>query len=169
MKVVEYLMDLSEIGRDRVCLRWVSASEGHLFAEYVNQFSEVTRALGPFDPEKFLLPLTAVETCLSSPRMRWLMGMTIQMVDRGNVYGDRIKEEDYHRFVKEVAEEEYQNGLLLRAMENGCHSVRDMAIETGLPVYTVSRRLGELERRHQACFERHDGRTPKFVSVASQP
>jgi len=169
MKVVEYLMDLSEIGRDRVCLRWVSAAEAHRFAEYVHEFSEVTRTLGPFDPEKYVMPLAAIETSVASPRLRWLMGMTIQMINRGNVYGDRIEEEDYHKFLKQVAEEEYQHGLVLQALDKGCQSVRDMAIETGLPIYTVSLRLGELERRHQACFERHDGRTPKFVTVAAQP
>lgn len=49
MQVVEDLLEIAGIGKDRMQLRWVSAAEGQLFAEYVSQITELTRNLGPFD------------------------------------------------------------------------------------------------------------------------
>ena len=39
---------------------------------------------------------------------------------------------------------------------------------TGLPVYTVSLRLGDLERDHQAEIRSYRGTTPVFVHVAHE-
>ena len=41
------LLDILGIGRDRLCLEWISASEGEKFARTMNEFTEKIRALGP--------------------------------------------------------------------------------------------------------------------------
>ena len=167
MKVVEYLLDVAGIGRNRVALRWVSAAEGQLFAQYVTQFSEETRQLGPFDPERYAMQLAAVENALSSPRIRWLMGMQIQLTQKGNVYQQNLNEDAYEQLLKEAVQEDYQAALILEALREGPRSVRDIAFETGLPVHTVSVRLGDLERRRQAEFKEYDGQVPLFVRAAA--
>jgi len=164
MKVVEYLLDLSGIGRGRLCLRWVSAAEGKLFADYVTQFSQQTRDLGPFFPEQFKNQLAAIESAFTSPRLRWLMGMDLHLTERGNVFKEKLRQEDYQRLLEQAAEEEYQGALILDILKPGPLSVRQIAFQTGLPVYTVSLRLGELERRHQAEFGSYSGTTPLFVT-----
>jgi len=165
LKVVEHLLDLSGIGRERLCLKWVSAAEGKIFADYVTQFSEKTRKLGPFDPEQFEEELAAIEKALSTPRLRLLMGAELQITERGNVYDEKLGEEEYHHLLIEVSEEEYQGALILNTMREGPKSVREIAFNTGLPVYTISLRLGELERRHQAGLESFYGTTPRYVSL----
>ena len=167
MKVVEYLLDLSGIGRGRMCLRWVSAAEGQLFADYVTQFSQQTRDLGPFDPGQFKNQLEAIESAFTSPRLRWLMGMDIHLTERGNVFDEKLPQEDYQRLLEQAAEEEYQDALILEILKHGPLSVRQIAFQTGLPVYTVSVRLGELERRHQAELGSYSGTTPLFISPAA--
>ena len=67
-------------------LRWISAAEGQLFAKYVAEVTDITQKLGPFDPEEFRLPLAAVEQTLNSTRIRWLLGLTKQVTEQGNVY-----------------------------------------------------------------------------------
>jgi hypothetical protein len=42
-----------------------------------------------------------------------------------------------------------------------------MAAKTGLPVYTVSLRLNDLEREGQAQFHGFDGTTAKFELLAA--
>jgi F420-non-reducing hydrogenase iron-sulfur subunit len=163
MMVIRYMLDLSGIGQDRLCLRWVSASEGRLFAEYVAQFSQRTRDLGPFDPGRFEKQLEAIETALASPRLRWLMGMDLHLTRRGNVFQEKIPQGDYHRLLETAAEEEYQGAVMLNLLKDGPLSVRQIALRSGLPVYTVSLRLGELERRHQARLSSYEGTTPRFI------
>ena len=162
---MEYLLDLSGIGKDRLCLRWVSASEGRLFADYVGKFSQQTMNLGPFDPEQFKMELSAMDIALKGSRLRWLMGAEIQLTEKGNVYQEKLCEDDYRVLLRKSAEEEYQMALILEALKYGSKPVRDIAFLTGLPVYTVSRLLGGLERRHRAELSAYDGTTPHFASL----
>ena len=168
MQVVEYLLDLTGIGRDRVAIRWLSAAEGRRFAEYVNEFSEKTRQLGPFDPREFELPLAAAWDALNMPRLRWLMGIELQIIEKGNVYKEKMKEKEYWHLLQKAAEDEYHNALVLEVLKEGAQSVREIALKTGLPVYTVSLRLGELERRHKAKFRGYDGNISLFSSLVTE-
>lgn len=163
MEVVAGLLDLSGIGRQRLCLRWVSAAEGRLFAEYVTEFSELARTLGPFDPSAHGMELSAVEKALTSQRLRWLMGIELSVTRDGNVYGEKIHEGEYRGLLARAAEEEYVGALISEAIREEPLSVREIAFLTGLPVHTVSLRLGELERRRQAEIQSYQGRTPRFV------
>jgi hypothetical protein len=167
MQVVEYLLGLTGIGGDRMAVRWLSAAEGRLFAEYVNEFSEKTRQLGPFDPRKFELPLAAALDTLNTTRLRWLMGMELQIVEKGNVYKEKIEEKEYWNLLKTVTEGVYQEALILGVLTAGALSVREIAFKTGLPVYTVSLRLGELERSRKARLKGYDGNISLFSSLVT--
>jgi len=165
--VVGDLLELSGIGRDRMQLRWVSSAEGQLFADYVSQYNRLTEEIGPFDAEKFKLPLAAVERALGSARIRWLMGMARHLTEKGNVYQERLKEEDYDRLIQQAGVQEYEKAMVFEALRQGAGSVREISERTGLPVYTVSLRLNELERCGQAELKEYVGTTPKFaVTIA---
>jgi hypothetical protein len=168
MQVVAYLLDLTGIGRDRLAVRWLSAAEGRRFAEYVNEFSETTRQLVPFDPREFELPLAAAWDALNTPRLRWLMGIELQIIEKGNVYKEKIKEKEYRHLLQKAAKDEYHNALVLEVLKEGAQSVREIALKTGLPVYTVSLRLGDLERRHKAKFRGYDGNISLFSSLSPE-
>jgi F420-non-reducing hydrogenase iron-sulfur subunit len=165
MELVQYLLNIAGIGRDRVQVRWVSAAEGQLFAKYVTEVNDITQKLGPFDPDKFELPLAAVERTLTSPRIRWLIGLTKQVTEKGNVYNEKLKKEDFKKMLHQAAEEEYQKALIMQVLEERPGSVREMAEKTGLPVYTVSLRLNELERCNQAGLKEYSGSTPIFMGM----
>ena len=168
MRVVEYLLDLTGIGRDRMAVRWLSAAEGRLFAEHVNEFSEKTRQLGPFDPREFELVLAAARVALNSPRLRWLMGIETQIIEKGNVFKEKIEEKEYWNLLKKAVEDEYHDALVLEILKEDTQSVREIALKTGLPVYTVSLRLGELERRHKAKLKGYDGNISLFSSLITE-
>ncbi len=127
--------------------------------------SNITQELGPFDPKKFKLPLAAVEQTLNCPRIRWLLGLTKQLTEQVNVYNEKLKDKDFKRLLLQATEEEYHKALIMAALEEGPRSVREMAEETGLPVYTVSLRLNELERCNQAGLKEYSGSTPIFMGM----
>ena len=165
--MVEQLLDLGGIGRSRLQLRWVSAAEGRLFADYVTELSDLIGQLGSFQPDDFKLELTALETVLKSTRIRWLMGMDRQITEQENVYHEKMDPEAYQAFVRQAVAEEYEKGLILQALADGPQSVREIAGKTGLPVYTVSLRLNDLERAGRAEFQEFEGNTAKFVLMAA--
>ncbi len=167
MEVIEDLLDLAGIGRDRLRLRWVSAAEGQLFTQYVTEFSELTRKLGPFDHEKYRTQLEAIEQTLSSPRIRWILGLTKQLTEHGNVYNERLNIEEYKALLQSASKEEYEKALIEEVIKKTSHSVREIAREVSLPIHTVSLRLNELERHGQAELAGYDGSTPKFIGLAA--
>lgn len=161
------MLALSGIGQDRLQLRWVSSAEGQLFAEYVTELTAVIKELGPLDRERLKLPLAAVERTLESIPLRWLMGMERQLTERENVFHEKLDPQAYQIVMKQMAEEEYQKALLFEAMREGPQTVRQMAAGTGLPVYTVSLRLNDLERNGLAEIHGHEGHSPKFRLLAT--
>ena len=165
--MVEQLLDLTGIGRSRLQLRWVSAAEGQLFANYVSELSDLVAKLGPFQPADFAIELAAAERVLNSRRIRWLMGMDRHITEEENVYHEKLEATAYQAFLRQALADEYEKGLILEALADGPQSVREMAGKTGLPVYTVSLRLNDLERAGQAQFQKFEGTTAKFVRPAA--
>lgn len=159
------MLDLSGIGRERLQVRWVSSAEGQLFAEYVSDISSTTRKLGAFDPNKFKFPIAAAERTLNSPRIRWLLGLTKQLTKQGNVYNEKLTEDDFRELMHRAVQEEYQKALIVESLKGGPRSVMEVAKETGLPIYTVSLRLNDLERSNQASLKEYKNSTPIFMGV----
>ena len=167
MQVVQQLLDVAGIGRDRMSLQWVSAAEGQLFANLVTELTESTKAKGPFDPSEYKMQLAAIEHVLTTPRMRWLTGMDRHLTEKGNVYNEKVDEAAIQDLLKRVIEDEYKKALILEALKEGPLSVREIAGKADLPVYTVSLKLNDLERRGQAELKGFEGSTPKFIRLAA--
>ena len=166
MQVVADLLELSGIGRKRMQLRWVSAAEGQLFADYVTQFSNQTMALGPFDPNEFKIQLEAVEQTLNSERVRWLTGMERQLTERENVYKQKVEANDYKELLGRTIKEEYEKALVLESLRDGPMLVREISQITGLPLIKVSWWLTDLKRNGRAAVESYAGDHPKFAVAA---
>jgi F420-non-reducing hydrogenase iron-sulfur subunit len=167
MQLVQELLDLSGIGRNRLALRWVSAAEGQIFADTIKELTRSTEELGHFERNDYRLPIAAVEQVLRAPRLRWLTGMDVHVTERGNVYHEKVDAARFQALLKHAALEEYQKALILESLKEGPRSVREMAGTTGLPVYTVSVRLNDLERRGLAELTGYEGSTPKFIRLAA--
>jgi predicted Rossmann fold nucleotide-binding protein DprA/Smf involved in DNA uptake len=163
MKVIDNLLDMAGIDRARVRLRWVSAAEGQLFADYIKELSEELAGLGPFDASKYSLQLSAIESVLKSPRVRWLIGIDRQVTERGNVYHEKVDSASFELALRSVCEAEYANALILEVLRSGPRSVREIAAGTGLAVPEVSRRLVDVEKIGAAELHGYEGATPKFI------
>jgi DNA-binding HxlR family transcriptional regulator len=98
--------------------------------------------------------------------MRWLTGMDHHLTEGQNVYGDKVDQDKYRQLMQQAIGDEYQKALVLESLREGPRSVREMAGSTGLPVYTVSLRLNDLERRGLAELKGFEGTTPKFIRLA---
>jgi len=73
-----------------------------------------------------------------------------------------MNEDEYRNLLQRAVEEEYEKSLISEVLKDGSQSVREIAFKTGLPVYSVSLRLGEMERHHEAEFQQYEGTVPTF-------
>jgi len=167
VEVLRQLLDLAGIGADRLQLRWVSAAEGQIFADNVKDSSRVVEEMGPFAPEKFESELSIIRDAVGSPRLRWLMGMDRQLTQRENVFHEKLGEEKYRQLLTEIVQVEYQKGLIMEALRKGPLTVAEMSAATGMTVYEISIRLGELEKCGKADLHGYEGGTPRFLGVAA--
>jgi coenzyme F420-reducing hydrogenase delta subunit len=167
MDMLAQLFDISGIGRNRLHLRWASAAEAQPFADYVTEVTEVITTVGPFDKTRYSLQLAALEGALTSPRLRWLVGIDRQITERENVYHEKTDPEQFKKVLKNAMETEYQKALIYELLGQGPITVKEMSEKSGLPVYTISLRLNDLEREGLAALSGSEGRTPKFVSAAA--
>ena len=94
--------------------------------------------------------------------------MDRQLTQRENVFHEKISEDRFGQLLDGIVQVEYQKALILGVLEKGPLSVREMAAATGLPVQTISLRLGDLEKNGMADLYGYEGRTPRFLKVAVQ-
>jgi hypothetical protein len=156
------LLNISDIGKDRLSLQWVSASEAQLFSDYVTRFSKEIKEQGAFYPEQHRVQLDAIERTLNSSRLRWLVGMESSMTGKGNIFHETIVQDEYRTMVMRAGEDEYHGSLILEVLKEGPQSAREIAFKSGLPLYTVSLRLNDLERSRKARLSGFDGIAAKF-------
>ncbi|MFH2065378.1 MAG: hydrogenase iron-sulfur subunit [Pseudomonadota bacterium] len=161
------LMDLTGISRDRVHLKWASAAEAQLFADNVTYVTQVIRELGPFQRESHLLPLQAMKRTLAGQRYRWLVGIDRKITEDKNVYNEKTPAPLFEKVFSEALQGEYQKALVVECTKDKPLSVHDISDRTGLPPYTISRRLNELSQDGITEIGGVDGRTPKFISRAA--
>ena len=109
--------------------------------------------------------LAAVGRAVMNADLRWLMGLQRQLTERGNVYHERLDPTAYDRLVKSSAQEEYHRALIYEALQAGPQTVRQMAAVTGLPIFTISLRLNDLEKISLVNIQGHEGHSPKFGLV----
>ncbi len=167
MQVLRHLLGVAGLGPDRVQGRWISSAEGQLFADYVTELTGVVRALGPLERQRLQSPLAAAEKALQGMQLRWLLNMERQLTEQGNVFHEKLDLQGYEAVLRQATEEEYQKALLREILKEGPKTVRQMAEETDLPVYTVSLRLNDLERTGQADVCGHEGTTFTFKLLGS--
>jgi F420-non-reducing hydrogenase iron-sulfur subunit len=167
MEVVRYLLEISGLNQNRLQVRWVSATEGQQFAEYVTELTNILRELGPLDRDQQGLQLAAVSRAINSPDLRWLLGMQRQLTERENVYHDRLDPAAYEEMLKSSAKEEYYRSLIYEALKAQPRTVRQIAAVTGLPIYTISLRLNDLEKTSLVSLMGHEGHSPKFGVLAA--
>jgi len=167
MKTVGQLLELAGIGKERLQLRWVSSSEGPQFAGYVTELTELVRGLGPLEAEARKLSLAAVQRALQAPSLRWLMGMERHLTERGNVYQEKLEPAAYENLLNRAAEAEFQRALIFESLVERPRTVRAMADLTGLPTYTISLRLNDLERSGQVGLRGHEGTSPIFAVLTA--
>ncbi len=133
----------------------------------MQELTDLVHQVGPLKAEELRLPLAAVHRALNAPSLRWLLGMEGQLTEKENVFHEKLDPALYDAMLQRAALEEYQKALIFESLKGEAKTVREIAATTGLPVYTVSLRLNDLERTGVASYQGHVGTSPKFGIIAA--
>jgi DNA-binding transcriptional ArsR family regulator len=111
--------------------------------------------------------LIAAKAVVTDPRLRVLTGKKKTLVEDGNVYGERIDEEAFERFVDKAFAAEAARRVLLSELREAALSVEALSERTGVGPAVLFRHLLVLQQKGQVVMERVEDDSPLYRSTVS--
>jgi coenzyme F420-reducing hydrogenase delta subunit len=113
------LFEMAGIGSERILLDWVSAGEGERFAQVIRQFVEKIRQLGPLGlSEEMNGKLHAVKASLDGEKIRWMAGKGPELLEKENVYGERVTREKIEEAIEGTIRDELIKNRIMLLIES---------------------------------------------------
>lgn len=153
---------------ERVRMEFMSAAEGAKFAETVKNFSRKIHSLGPtpvLDKKKsrrLRQSVSALSEAMSRMRLRALVGKWRRVVEQGNVYGDKIDEEEWREMIERSIDEELIRSQIILLLKEKPRSCIDLAQEIGVDPALALRGLTFLRQKNLIDVQKVEGRTPLY-------
>jgi len=170
MQLTSNLLVKAGIHHSRLKLDWVSAAEGERFANIVTDFTKQIQSAGPIgaaegmDNYELNDRLTAVQNALSGEKLRWLVGRELKLLEEGNVYGEKVEENEIFDLVEENMENEYTRNRMLLMMKREPLSVKDMADRLQACPADILRHVVAMENAGTASLADVQGRSPRYMA-----
>jgi DNA-binding transcriptional ArsR family regulator len=163
MKMAKRLLNIARVGEERLHLDWVSAGEGGRFAQIVTTFTDRVKAIGPFDRDESLLRrLHAAKLTAQEEKIRWLVGNEINLLEKGNVYGEKLSPSEFDLLMDATLQDEYIKNWIALLVKESPKSVKEIAANTKLSLEIISSHLIELEESGRVALCGFEGRSPKY-------
>ncbi len=166
--VIEKLMEKSGLEPERFKLEWISASEGERFSKVVEAFTETIKGLGPSkveeDPDLQTKVAAAVDTSLDF-RVRALLGHEVKMAEEGNVYGEKLSQEELKKIIDKAVEEEFRRSLILQVAASKPSSAKELSSIVGIPPDEIVNHIATLRQKNLLGIDHIDDMTPFYAKL----
>jgi NADH-quinone oxidoreductase subunit E len=173
IEMTKKLLQKVGLNPNRLRLEWVSASESLRFADIMKEMTENITELGPSpisgkSPDlKILEQLLIARDAANDFRLRLLCGKAYNIIEKGNVYNNKIEDERFHGIMDEIIEEEMLRQRILRSLMKKSRSVKDIAQDIETPSKEVLEHLVVLRDRGLVGLEKIEGSSPIYNYVSS--
>lgn len=159
------LLDLAEIGSDRLHLAWVSSAEAQRFVEVVTDFTGHLKTLGALEHASLELEIEAALMTLDGEFLRWTVGKEVKITTAGDVYGRVWERDKFETVLDSILEREYYKHLIYQAILGGVTSVRAIAGKIGLDFQQISFLLADMEKTGMVEFKGMEDKKPVFATI----
>jgi hypothetical protein len=149
-------------------LEWVSASEGEKFSKVVTEFTEQVRNLGPSkvkDDDRLRNRVAAADGASETFRLKALVGRELNLVNKGNVYSNRLDPAELDRIIDSATEEEFERSLILELSKTKPRSVKELGEIMEVPTDKVLRHIVALRQKNMIAMEHPEGFTPTYKTI----
>jgi len=167
MKLTQRILENLGMDPGRLFTDWVSASEGERFASLVGNFAEKVKSLGPLgtetETEDLKTRLSAAKDALADDRLRWLVGREKELVEVGNVFGEKLTQEEFDRVMLESIEKEYARSQILTTLGDDGLTIEEIAKRTERQPRDILKDLVALEQERLVSVEKFEGSSPVYV------
>lgn len=165
INLTKKLLDMAEVGHERVLLDWVSAGEGERFSQVVRQFVEKIRSLGPFHlDEKMKERLRAVQVSLEGEKIRWIVGKGPELMEKENVYHEIVPREKLNTIIENTIRDELIKNRIVSLLESKPLSAAEINNTLGLKINETLSYLISLLNEGKIGFDpSEEGKVPKYT------
>ncbi|UCH88595.1 MAG: hydrogenase iron-sulfur subunit [Thermoplasmata archaeon] len=170
IKILKEIIKKTGIETERIKLEWVSASEGSKFASVVKEFTDKIRELGPSmvagDQPNIdqLEGLYVLRNILEDFRLNVFITRMHEWIEDGNVYGDKLSEEQIMDHVNKVVDDEFLRTRILFATKEKALSVQTLSNIFKEPQQKVLEHLVTLRDRDLVRVEGTEEDAPLYIA-----
>ena len=168
INLTQKLFEMAGSGSERILLDWVSAGEGERFAQVVRQFVEKIRGLGPFslDHEK-KAKLLAIKASLEGEKIRWMVGKGPELLEKENVYGERLPPERIETVMEGTIRDEFIKNRIILLIESKPLAAKEISDTLNIKLRETLSYLVALVGEGKIGFDpSEEGKVPKYVKNA---
>ncbi len=163
--LTQKLFEMAGVGSGRILLDWVSAGEGERFAQVVRQFVEKTKQLGPFvlDSET-KEKLHAIRASLDGEKIRWMVGKGPELLEKENVYGERLPGQKIEAVVEGTIRDEFIKNRIILLVESKPLAAAEISNRLNLRLKDTLSYLVSLVGDGKLGFDAsEEGRVPRYI------
>ena len=159
------LFEMAGTGSQRILLDWVSAGEGERFAQVVRQFVQKIRDLGPFSlDQENKAKLLAIMASLEGEKIRWMVGKGPELIEKENVYGERLSPERIETVMDGTIRDEFVKNRIMLLVESKALAAREISDTLNLKLKETLSYLVSLVGEGRIGFDpSEEGKVPKYV------
>jgi F420-non-reducing hydrogenase iron-sulfur subunit len=169
VKMIKLLLAKTDCEPERFHLEWVSAAEGPKFAEVVKNFTAKITSLGPnplfengeMDPSK-LKKLLGAKHASEAFKLRAVVGREKKLTEEGNVYGDKVPQDEYEKWMTDFVNEQYIRSRILDAVRIEPKTVQQLAEDLNIPTKIAFLHVGRLWKKQMILPVGHEGVSPTY-------
>jgi F420-non-reducing hydrogenase iron-sulfur subunit len=168
IQLTRKLFEMAGIGSERILLDWVSAGEGERFAQVVRQFVEKMRQLGPFDLDPDAKErLRAIGASLEGEKIRWMVGKGPELLEKENVYGERLSKERIQEVIEGTIREEFIKNRIMLLVGSKPLAAAEISKTLNLQLKDTLPYLVSLVGEGRIGFDpSEEGKVPRYVKNA---
>jgi F420-non-reducing hydrogenase iron-sulfur subunit len=171
IKMLKKLISQTGLEPERLRLDWAYAFEIERFANIIDDFRNQVTALGPSPlarekpDENILAGIMAAKAVAGDSRLRTLVGREMKLIDEGNVYCEKVEQEEFDRVMDESIDAEYVRSRIHLLVKDKPMSVEGLAKHLGLDPKNVLRHVVVLRQRGLIALDRIEGEDPLYIAL----
>ncbi len=171
IKMLKKLISRTGLEPERLRLDWAYASEIERFAKIIDNFRNQVTVLGSSPlagkkpDENILADIMAAKAVAGDCRLRTLVGREKKLIEEGNVYDEKVEQEEFDEVMDESIDAEYVRNRIRLLVKDKSMSVEGLAKHLGLDPKNVLRHIVVMRRRGWVTVDKIERTIPLYTAL----
>jgi len=169
MKMTQFVLKTIGINPERLRFDYVSAAEGGRFGEVISDFTKKMKEIGPINEEKDLGEKIRIgKGIVGNTRIRWIIGKERELIEQGNVYGEKLAENEFKDLMTKNVVDQYKREIICSVIEDKPLPVKEIAQRAKMCPSEVFRYLTYMENSGVVSLMGHKNNSPQYQKASEK-